>query len=432
MGRNKLRDMLSEDALAGAAGRGAPKPIERLVRKIVEGLPLLDRKTVEEALAEIETHPRASLHFLFQRIGSDDADTRAVVAWLLARCEGPDVVDDLNAVIFDAEQSDRTKVLANEILASLGKPVDPDVFAMSVSDADATKKELPSHALALLAEGRAEDAAAHAAGMDAADRYLAMHDGAMQFKEKALGFLDILARQSPENAAAATGAIGALPLAAGAPLLADLLTSADRSLQKLIKRILFDMRKAGVEVPRDKTAEIGVGPTEKADGELPLYRALMSDPSPEGVVLVIVARRRPNGRLKVFSVIVSLWKRGIDRAALRVNMSRSSFERFITSQSSERMKLHQTSLEECRHMIARGLRVTKELGAPVPLDFGLGKPLLGDVDRDVEKIGNPFQCARCGAELDEATAAKIRELASYDNMMPETRCAACRAAAPKT
>ena len=432
MSRDKLRDMISDSGLAAGTGRGGPKPIERLVSKMVEGLPLLDRKTVEETLAEIETHPRASLHFLFQRIGSEDAGTRAVVAWLLAHCKGPDVVDDLNAVVFDAEQSERTKVLANEILAALGKPVDPDVFAMSVPDADAVRKELPSHALVLLGDGRTEEAAAHAAAMESADRYLAMHDAAARFKEKALDFLDILARQSPENAAAAADAIGAVPLAAGASLLADLLTSADRSLQKLIKRVLFEMRKAGVEIPRDKTTEIGGAPAEKTDEELPLYRALMSEPSPAGIVLIVVARRRPNGRLKVFSVVVSLWKRGIDRAALRVDMSRSSFERFVTSQSSDRMKLRQTSLDECRHMIARGLRVTKELGTPVPFDFGLGKPLLGGLDGDVEKVGNPFRCSRCGAELGEAAAAKIRELAPYDNMMPETRCAACRAATPKT
>ena len=110
----------------------------------------------------------------------------------------------------------------------------------------------------------------------------------------------------------------------------------------------------------------------------------------------------------------------------------SSFERFVGSQSSERMKLRQTSLEECRRTVARGLRVTKELGMPVPFDFGLGRPLLGDVERDVEAIGNPFQCVRCGAALDEETVAKIRELAPYDNMTPETRCAACRETPAKT
>jgi len=426
MGRDKPKDILSDGALAGGAGRDAPSPIERLVGKIVEALPLLDDKAVADALAEIETHPRASLHFLFQHIGSDNADTRAVVGWLLARCKGPDVVDNLNAVVFDADMSARTKVLANEILASLGQPVDPDVFAMGVPDAEAVRKELPSYAPALLAEGRTEEAAAHAAGMEPADRYLTMHDAAARFKENAVGFLDILARQNPENAAAAADAIGAIPLAAGVPLLTDLLNSADRSLQKLIKRILFEMRKAGVEIPREQTPDIGVAKTEKTDEEPPLYRALISEANPAGIVVVIVARRRPNGRLKVFSTVVSLWKRGIDRAAFRVDMSRSSFDRFVASQSSERMKLRQTSLEECRRMIARGLRVTKELGTPVPLDFGLGKALLGDVDSEAARIGNPFRCSGCGAELDEAAVAKIRDLAPYDNMMPETRCAACR------
>ena len=47
MGRNKLKGMLPEDALAGDTGRSTPKPLERLVGKIVDGLPLLDRKAVD-------------------------------------------------------------------------------------------------------------------------------------------------------------------------------------------------------------------------------------------------------------------------------------------------------------------------------------------------------------------------------------------------
>ena len=71
--------------------------------------------------------------------------------------------------------------------------------------------------------------------------------------------------------------------------------------------------------------------------------------------------------------------------------------------------------------------MAREVGAPLPFDFGLGRPLLGDLEREVGLVENPFLCSRCAVPLDEKTVEKIRVAAPYDNIPVETRCTACRA-----
>ena len=426
MGRRNHLEERGTEGLAGMRASGL-NAIERWANKIVEALPVLDIKAVNAALEEVKEHPRASLHYLFEQFGSDDPKIRAVVGFLVSQCKGADVVDNLNAIIFDADQSPSTKVRANDTLAEVDKPVDADVLAMSVPDAEALRLTLPAQALRLLSDGDVAGAAAHARSLEPEDRYLIMYRAATHSQDTSLEFLRDLAGDNIGNALATVSAIGAYKRADGVELLQDLADSTDKSLQKVVKKTLFDLRKAGISVPDEKRPRsIATSSSEASDGELPIYRALVSDPSPNGLVLVVVARLRPKNRLKVFSVLVSLWKRGIDRAALRVDMSKSSFERFVASQADSKMPLKAATLDECRRIVARGVCVTRELGTPLPMDFGLGKPLLGEVDAEVAAFGNPFLCSQCRAELDDDTVKKIRDLAAYDNIPSETLCVACK------
>ena len=415
--------------LSGTSNRQPhARQMERLLVEIVGALPALDKKAVGAALDEIGTHPRASLHYLLEQLTSADPAARSVAGFLLQRHGGADVVDDLNGLIFDAAQEARTKIAANDILAQLDHPVDPDVFLMSVPDAEELQKELPSLALRLLAEGDVEAAAAHARSLAPADRSLVLHLAAARQRERAPALLQALARDDEATTTAVVSTIGAEQMEECVPLLLDLQRKAGRSLQKLIKRILFDLRKAGIEIPEEKQP-IGIAVGAKVrDGELPVYCSMMGEPSPQGAVLVVVARERPSGRLKVFSVIVDYWKRGVGQAVLRSNMSRSSCDRFIASQPN----VKEASIAECRRAVARGLRVAREFGSPIPLDLGLGKSLLGDVDAEAAAIADPFPCSSCGKSLDAETLERIRSAAPYHHMQVETRCATCRKSEKQT
>lgn len=400
--------------------------MSRLLNQIVEGLPLLDGKTFDRALSEIAERPRTSLHYLFEQFASGGPAARAVAARLLVRCGDASVQDDLNAIVFDAGQEPWTKVLANDLLAELGSPVDPDVFATSVENPGELQEKLPSRVLRLLADGDAAAAVAHARTLDPADRFLMICEAASREKEGAIEFLRALAGDEEANAAAVVGAIGAERTEAGVPLLLELRQTTGHDLQKVIKRVLFDMRKAGVEIPEDKPRPAPRSSSEEADICRPLHRALMSEPTPAGRVLVVLAWERQHGRLKVFTVVVDLWKRGIADAALRMDMSRSSFERFVSAQSGRTQPLKEAPFEECRRMIARGACVAREFGSPLPYDFGVGKALLGAFDEAAVAIENPFLCSTCGQTLDAEAVQRIRASAPYDNIPVETRCDACR------
>ena len=324
------------------------------------------------------------------------------------------------------------KVLANSLLAQLGSAVDPDVFAMTVPQAEEVERKLPSRALQLLKQGNVTGAVEHARTLQPAERWLIMHSAAETEKARALPFLEALARDDEGNATAAASVIAGAKLAEGVPFLLELQRTAGRELQKLIKKLLFDLREEGIAAPEEKPRAPEPAAAEAEDDQLPLHRAIASEPSPNGLILVTVARARPNGRLKVFSVLVDPWKRGIQQAGLRVDMSKSSFDRFLQSQSGAKLRMKETSLDECRKLVARGVRVAKEFGSPLPFDFGMGRALLGDLDAEIAAIENPFLCSACGKALDAEAVEKIRTVAPYEQIPAETRCAACRVKPQKT
>jgi hypothetical protein len=409
-----------------AAPPPSPPPMEKIIGRFAANLPVFDSKAFEEAIEEMRERPRASLQYLLGRLVSGDPATRAIAAQVLSKIGGAVVVDDLNALIFDIGQEAYVKVLANSLLAQLGSAVDPDVFAMTVPQAEEVERKLPSRALQLLKAGNVTGAAEHARTLHPAERWLIMHSAAETDKVRALPFLEALARDDEGNATAAASVIAAAKLAEGVPFLLELQRTSGRELQKLIKKLLFDLREDGIAAPEEKPKAPEPAAAEADDDELPLHRAIASEPSPNGLILVTVARARPNGRLKVFSVLVDPWKRGIQQAGLRVDMSKSSFDRFLQSQSGAKLRMKETSLDECRKLVARGVRVAREFGSPLPFDFGMGRPLLGNLDAEIAAIENPFLCSACGKPLDAETVEKIRTVAPYEQIPAETRCAACR------
>jgi hypothetical protein len=419
--KNAMKDTL------GSKQSPAP-PIERIVSGIISQLPLLDPRTLDEAVAEAKERPRASIQFLLDGLSSDDESLRAVSAYILERLDGTEIMDELNGLIFDASQTPHVKVLANDILRRFGNPMDADVFNMTVPNAEKEHERLPSRVVELVREGRTTEAVEHARRLGDADRWLAMISVAEQAKAGAMPLLESLAHDSEENAKAAATAITVQKIEEGVPLILQLQAVAGRDFQRVLRRMLYELKEAGVEVPEEKAEEPEGAPAGKQteDEGLPLFRAMMSEPSPQGLVLVTIARRRSNGRLKVFSVVVDPWKRGIHQAGLRLDMSRSAFDRFVEGQSGSRVKMRQTSVEECRKIVARGVRVAQEFGVALPYDFGIGRSLIGNLDEEITEIAHPFPCSRCGAPLDEETVERIRAAAPYEHMPVETRCESCR------
>jgi hypothetical protein len=428
---------VSKDAPPGKA-TPAPQPtvqppFDRALAAFVAALPEFDKRLLDDVRAQAKDRPRAALKHLFELFSGSDPERRAVAGRFLVTLGNSDVADNLNSLIFDGEVDAWTKVMANDVLIELGAGVDPDVFAMSVPDAAQQMEKLPTRALKLLKAGDLAGATAHARALRPVERWMILHRAVCEAKEGAVPFLRALAADGEAELIAALTCVAAERLAAGVPLLAEAAPTAGKDVQKLIKRLYFELRTDGVETPEEEkpraapAAAAPAAPAAEGDEAMPLYRVMLSEPTARGVCMVTVARQRPNGRLKVFSVIVDLWKRGIEQAALRAEMSKSSFDRFLQQQgASAKMKVREAPLDEARRLVARGVRVSRELGTPLPLDFGMGRAMLGGLDREIAALECVFACAQCGKALDAAAVARIRELAPYDNMQPETRCASCR------
>ena len=229
-----------------------PPPIEKIIGRLAADLPVFDSKVFEDAIEEMRERPRASLQYLLGRLASGDPATRAIAAQVLSKIGGADVVDDLNALIFDIGQEVYVKVLANSLLAQFGSAVDPDVFAMTVPQAEEVERKLPYRALQLLKGGNVTGAVEHARTLHPTERWLIMHSAAETEKARALPFLEALARDDEGNATAAASVIAAAKLAEGVPFLLELQRTSGRELQKLIKKLLFDLRKDGIEAPEEK------------------------------------------------------------------------------------------------------------------------------------------------------------------------------------
>jgi len=298
-----------------AAPPPTPSPMEKIIGRIAADLPVFESKVFEEAIEEMRERPRASLQYLLGRLASGDPATRAIAVQVLSKIGGADIVDDLNALIFDIGQEVYVKVLANSLLAQFGSAVDPDVFAMTAPNAEEAARKLPSRALQLLKGGNVTGAVEHARTLDPAERWLMMHSAAQAERAQALPFLEALARGDEGDATAAASAIAAAKLAEGVPFLLELQRTSGRELQKLIKKFLFDLREDGIELPEEKPKAVEPPPAEAEDDELPLHRAIASEPSPNGLILVTVARARPNGRLKVSACWWTLGSAAFSRRA---------------------------------------------------------------------------------------------------------------------
>jgi len=230
------------------------------------------------------------------------------------------------------------------------------------------------------------------------------------------------------RAGAVAGGVPALVEAVD--LVADLACVGSKDVQKAAKRTLFDLKAAGVDVPEPAPSAAAEPEPERADHELPIHRVLVGEEQDGNPGFVSLARLRPNGRLKVLVLTMDLWGGGLLAAGYRSDTSKTAFERTL-ERTPETMTVRDVDLDEARRCVARGLAVTKAVGAKIPLDYQLGKSLLGPMDEEIAAAGVPFRCEGCGAELGEDTIRQVRDSMVYRHVKVEKRCDACRDAGEK-
>lgn len=429
--------MTPRDAVAPDAGQNGDSPepadrrlaeMERAFGELLASLPELDLGKLERLAADARSYPANSYPVLLEKLNGDDVCAGALAFLVLRECGDAELKDRLGAAVFDVSLDDRAKVRANELLIELGAPVDADVLEMSVSNAAEIAAGFPSAILRALDAGEQAGAVEALRKLDERARAIVIHTLARRGLAAALPLFDEILGGDETDTRAVASALGQAGDEAAVPVLTRLAESPSREVQKTARRALYAMGGAVEEKPeaQAEAAEAAGEADEERAGtrELPLHKSLSAWAPDRSMAVVAVAREYPNGRLKALITILDFWRRGIFDARFRINMSRAEFRRYLRERFRSEISFEDTPIEECLELVARGLRVARAIGTPIPFDLQSGKDILGDMAAAEAAIANPFLCRECGAELEEEVVAAIKNAAGFD-MPVETRCAAC-------
>ena len=402
------------------------KKMERAIRSLASSLVELDPRHLDAAVKVAERYPGAACHRLFRLFGTSDPGLQAVLPLVLRRWAVPDVMDNLGALVFDETQDETLRLRAAALLGDLGQPIDTDVLEMSIPKAGELLANLAEAAWEKLRSAEPDEGAAVLASLPDAFRLVMVHRLAGEAGEDAISPLTAAAADDAAVAEAVAIELGRTGQAFGARLLQSLEEHPNRNVQKAARRSLFALKAAGVTLPEPPPKPKAEAPAAAEDAELPLHRSLvLEETRRQGVRLVVVARERPDGYLKVAFVVVDLYKSGIRNASCRLEMSKSAFRRRVETPDREGDEMRPVALEECQRLVARGLRVAQILGNSVPYEFQVGRDLLGDLGPMLAEFENPFLCEACGAALSENAVERIKELAAYEHIPVEPVCESC-------
>lgn len=405
----------------------ALRKIDKCLEKLVEGLPGFNPKEFARAVDAIKEYPDPAFRLLCKRLAGKDAAVRALACWAVSETLSPAVAERLKAMAFDELLPAEARAQATEYLARLGQPVDPEVLEMSLPNAAEILDRLPVRVVDAMREGQVEEAARRFGALQAPEQAVLVHRLAAELKDAAAPLFEKVAGESEALGEAVVAAVASHHLGACAGLLRRLAESDSKALHKAARKALYALKSAGCDVSGHEEAAqpVTAAQEEPADADLPLCKAVVAE-SRQGNVCFFLAVERPNGRLKTLYVLVNVWGGGILKAGMRPAISKSQFAKTLKSMSRD-FQLREADMEEIRRIAARGLASTQALGLRVPLDFQLGRDMLGDLDALVAEMGSPFRCTTCGAALGESALQAVKDAAVYSHVQVEKQCSACRA-----
>lgn len=395
--------------------------------RLAEGLPLFDPKEFDSAVEAAKACPNVALRGLCRRLSAKDAATREVAAWVLGEIVAPPAADRLKAMVFDELAPAMARAQAAEFLSRIGEPVDPDMLEMSLPNAPELLASLPARVVEDVQAGDLDSAARRFAGLEPPAQAVLIHRLVAEAGRAAVPFCERVAEGDDFAAEAALSAVSAQRLPEAAELVGRLAKRECKKVRKLARTVKYELESAGIAVPGScqRRAEDAAERREERATGTRFYKAMISEPQPDGAVFACAAVEKPTGKLKALSLVVDPWRGGIESAAYRQDMTKSSFARTLKRWQRE-MRLQDVGAEEIRALASRGLAVSKALDSRIPVDFQLGKEMFGDVDEQAAALGSPFRCEGCGAALGEEEIARLKDAAIYPHVKVEKRCKACR------
>lgn len=401
------------------------RKMDKCLEKLAEGLPGFSPKEFSRVLDAIHEYPAAAFRLLCKRMAGKDPALRALACWAVSDTLSPAAAERLKAMAFDELLPEEARAQASEYLARLGQPVDPEVLEMSLPNAAEILARLPVRVIESVRVGELADAVRRFASLEDSEKAVLIHRLGYELKGAAAPFYEKVACDDEYLGASVVAATSAFHLGACAGLMRRLAESDSKALHKAARKALYELKSAGFDVSgQPEAAQPEATVQEEPSGAgLPLFKAVASEDM-DGDVFLAVAQQCPNGRLRTLTMIVNVWRGGVRNAGFRPDMSKAAFSRALKTWERD-MDLRDAPLEEIQRVVARGLAANKALGLRVPLDFQLGRDMLGELGEEIAAAGFPFRCTGCGAALGNGVIQALKDAIVYDHVQVERRCQGC-------
>jgi hypothetical protein len=213
-----------------------------------------------------------------------------------------------------------------------------------------------------------------------------------------------------------------------APVFALLLTHPDKSVRMAARRGIFELRSKGLAL-RLEAEEHAKDSEAWWKSALPLHKVVFWTKGGDGKIGVIIARKRPDGDLAAFGVLVDPVSDGIRDAMYAPAISEKRFEESLATSPDDSIHTWTGSEKELIEVVRFGYEISASRGGSIPLAFNQGKFLLGDAAVIFEDF-DVYKCRSCGADLEFGAEDNLRN-SWHIEKLPDSEflCNGCRAIA---
>ncbi len=155
----------------------------------------------------------------------------------------------------------------------------------------------------------------------------------------------------------------------------------------------------------------------------PLHKCYFRYIPESGCGSVLVARHNPDGTLRVMSLLLDLWKRGLQDCFMDVSVEEAALEKHI--QSFEEPPYEEKELQECQRYINWAEKISQEVGHEVPWEYRRWKETLGNMNEAPAMEGSLYRCAKCMADLPHQAVELMKQYALRDDVQFYLACRKC-------
>jgi DNA-directed RNA polymerase subunit RPC12/RpoP len=149
----------------------------------------------------------------------------------------------------------------------------------------------------------------------------------------------------------------------------------------------------------------------------------MSESKESGMVVVVLAREKPNGKLKAMISLLDFWKRGIRDVFVLGDISKEELKKECAKLGN--YKFTEINFDEGKKLVRRGYLIAKSVKTELPWEYQRWESMLGNLASIPDSQGSLYKCAKCGGELPEYIVELMTEHAQLDEYQFYMVCKKC-------